>query len=113
VVVLNPTEFCIDHGLRAPVRRIEASAPFRAQFPLLKAEWITPEHPLGTLLPAPNQRVVKPRAVILNDLNGTRRECVAEAFNTTHNIIILLYPNTGLTRTTVILPPGFKQAVNS
>jgi len=112
VVVLNPSEYAFGVGLRAEVRRIEASALFKAQFPLPQATHITPDHPLGSLLPSPKQRVVKPRSVVLEDFNGARQECVAEAFNTTHNTIILLYPTKALTKTTVILPPGFKQAVN-
>jgi hypothetical protein len=40
------------------------------------------------------------------DLNGASHECVAEAFDTTYNVIILLYPVRTLTRTTIILPPG-------
>ena len=31
------------------------------------------------------------------DLNGTHRECIAEAFDTTYNILILVYPKRALT----------------
>jgi hypothetical protein len=47
----------------------------------------------------------------LTDRNGTAHECVAEAFDTTHNVIILLYPVAALGKTTIILSPGFKKVV--
>ena len=42
---------------------------------------------------------------MISDLNGRQHECLAEAFDTTHNILILLYPEAALTATTVIVPP--------
>ena len=54
--------------------------------------------------------MTRPRSFSLTDLNGTAHECVAEAFDTTpHNVLILLYPVVALTKTTVILPQGFKE----
>jgi hypothetical protein len=47
-----------------------------------------------------------PTSLDLEDKNGQRHECVAEAFDTTYNIIILLYPLAALTSTTIILPPA-------
>jgi hypothetical protein len=48
----------------------------------------------------------------LTDRNGSRHECITEAFDTTHNVIILLYHVQALAKTTIILPPGFKELVN-
>jgi hypothetical protein len=39
-------------------------------------------------------------------------ECVAEAFDTKHNIIILIYPVKALAASTIILPPGFNPKGN-
>lgn len=50
------------------------------------------------------RRMTWPTSLSLSDRNGTRRECVAEAFNTTYNILVLLYPKAALTKTTIILP---------
>jgi hypothetical protein len=46
----------------------------------------------------------KPTSLAMHDRNGTAHECLAEALDTTHNIIILLYPVSALTKTTVIMP---------
>ncbi len=50
----------------------------------------------------------RPTTVALTDLNGQRHEAVAEAFDTKRNILILLYPKSALSKTTIILPAGFK-----
>jgi hypothetical protein len=47
------------------------------------------------------------------DLNGTDHECVAEAFDTTRNVIILMYPVLALTATTIVLPSNFRQRCSS
>ena len=41
----------------------------------------------------------------LADRNGVNHERLAEAFDTTRNVIILLYPVLALTKTTIICPP--------
>jgi hypothetical protein len=55
--------------------------------------------------------MTRPTTVSLIDRNGDPHECVAEAFDTRHNIIILLYPVKALGKLTIILPPGFKELV--
>jgi hypothetical protein len=40
----------------------------------------------------------------LTDLDGDEHECVAEAFDTKWNVIILLYPVRALTSSIVVLP---------
>ena len=52
-----------------------------------------------------------PTGVVHTDSNGIRHECVAEAFDTSHNIIILLYPVQALTKTTIILPDALPGSV--
>ena len=55
--------------------------------------------------------MTRPVSLSIKDLNGDGHECVAEAFDTTHNVIILLYPVKALTASTIILPPnGLKDA---
>ena len=39
------------------------------------------------------------------DKNGEAHECVAEAFDTTYNVLILLYPEKALTAKTIIPLP--------
>lgn len=112
VVVLNQAEFSNGSGLRAAVRRIEPSPSFRAKFPIPRDEWITLDHFLGPMIPRFGRRMVKPTSLGMTDLNGDLQDCVAEAFDTKHNILILLYPVKALTSTAVVLPAGFKQTIN-
>jgi hypothetical protein len=68
---------------------------------------ITPDHLFGPVLPI-GRKMTRPVTLSVTDLDGTDHECV-EAFDTKHNVIILLYPVHALTTTTIILPTGFKQ----
>ncbi len=43
----------------------------------------------------------------LTDSNGDDHECVAEAVDTTWNVLILQYPVRALTPTTIVLPSRF------
>ncbi len=108
VYVLEPIEFAPGSGAQAAVRRVEPSPSFERQFGRPKDSIITLDHKLGPVLPI-NRKMTRPRSLSLTDLNGTDHECVAEAFDTTHNVLILLYPVEALTRTTIILPEGFKE----
>lgn len=105
VYVLEQIEFIEGDGARAQVRRIEPSPSFRAQFGLPADRVITPDHVLGPVLPI-GRRMTWPKTLWIADKNGDRHECVAEAFDTKRNILILLYPVKALTSTTIILPPA-------
>ena len=59
------------------------------------------------------RKMTSPRSISIIDLDGTKHECVAEAFDTKWNVLILLYPVTALTATTIILPPGFKKKIQT
>ena len=105
VYVLEPAEFAQGDGFRARVRRIETSPSFRKQFGAPTCSCITPDHFLGKIIPI-GRRMSRPTRVSMTDLNGQRHECVAEAFDTKHNILLLLYPKVALTKTIAILPVG-------
>ena len=66
---------------------------------------------LGPVLPI-GRKMTSPRSLSITDLDGTKHECVAEAFDTKWNVLILLYPVTALTATTIILPRGFKKKIS-
>ncbi|MBN9248189.1 MAG: ImmA/IrrE family metallo-endopeptidase [Hyphomicrobium sp.] len=104
VIVLNPAEYCNVAGMRCAVRRIEPSPSFRLKFPVPAQNWITLDHPLGRMIPQYGRRMVRPTSFAMEDRNGDPQECVAESFDTTHNIIILIYPVKALTATTIIMP---------
>ena len=103
VFVLEPLENGAGSAFPAPVRRIESSPAFRARFGRPAVNAITPDHPLWPVIPV-HRRMTRPVPVIISDLNGQQHECLAEAFNTTYNILILLYPVSELTATTVLIP---------
>ena len=111
VYVLQPLEFVKGEGASAAVRRIETSPAFAAMFGVPTDTAITPDHFLWPVVPI-NRRMTRPVSLSMTDLNGQAHECVAEAFDTTYNILILLYPKKTLTGSTIILPPGFKNVVN-
>lgn len=106
VYILQPIEFVVGKGATAAVRRIEPSMPFLQQFGRPTDTVIDLDHALGAVLPI-GRKMTRPMSLSLPDLNGDDHECVAEAFDTKWNILILLYPVHALAKTTVILPPGF------
>ena len=105
VYVLDPLEYVECAGMQAPVRRIEASFAFTTQFGQPTDTAVTPDHSLWPVLPI-GRKMTWPVSLSITDTNGTPHECVAEAFDTTHNILVLLYPKKTLTTTTVILQPS-------
>lgn len=108
VYILEPIEFVAGHGAEAKVRRIEPSPSFIAQFGRPSDTVVTLNHTLGPVLPI-GRKMTRPVSLSITDKNGASHECVAEAFDTQHNVLILLYPVKALTASTIILPPGFKK----
>lgn len=106
VLVLEQIEYVEGIGAQAPVRRIEASPSFIKQFGKPADTMITLDHALGPALPI-GRKMTRPFSLSVADLNGDCHECLAEGFDTTHNIIILLYPIKSLTTTKIILPSGY------
>ena len=101
VYVLEPITYCEKTGARAEVRRIETSPLFRQQFGMPCEVVITLDHSLGRVLPL-GRKMTRPTTISITDRNGQAHECLAEAFDTTFNILILVYPVKALTRTTVV-----------
>jgi len=108
VYILEPIELVEGCGARAVVRRVEPSPSFIQQFGYPAETVITLDHALGPVLPI-NRKMTRPRSLSITDRNGEEHECVAEAFDTTWNVLILLYPVRALISTTIILPAGFKE----
>lgn len=102
VYVLEPITFCQHTGARAEVRRIETSPSFRQQFGHPDDQAITLNHSLGRVLPV-GRRMTRPTTVSMTDRNGQAHECIAEAFDTTFNVLILVYPVKALTSTAFII----------
>jgi Zn-dependent peptidase ImmA (M78 family) len=89
-------------GRFADVRRIEVSQKFKNQFGTPNCERVDYKHPLADLLPFGKMR--GPVEVIIKDLNGVRHRCIGEAFNSTHNIFLLVFPEEALTSQSVWVP---------
>lgn len=103
VYVLEPITSDDEGHIRAEVRRIEVSALFEQQFGRPSDQVITFRHSLGRVLPV-GRRMTGPTTVSLTDRNGQAHECLAEAFDTTFNVLILVYPLKALSATSIILP---------
>lgn len=78
------------------VRRIEPSPRFVAQFGVPDDEIINADHKLWPVIPQ-YRKMTPPTELVIKDLNGQAHECLAEAFDTTYNIIVLVYPVRALT----------------
>jgi IrrE N-terminal-like domain len=113
VVVLEPAICQPDGTFEAGVRRIVASRTFNtiyngaALFPS-----VTSAHPVAAVVPI-GRRMTRPREVVLVDRNNEQRECLAEAFDTKHQIFLLIR-DIGPVRRSVLLKPGsrdFKAAL--
>lgn len=109
VYILEPLQFANGHGAEAVVRRIEPSPAFVVQFGRPSDTKITLSHMLGPVLPI-GRKMTAPVSLSILDRNGTPHECLAEAFDTKHNVLILLYPTKALTASTIILPSNFGAA---
>ena len=105
VFVLDRLESIKGKGFGAPVRRIEASPTFGAQFGRITVDLITSDHFLWPALPI-GRRMTRGVAVRITDVNGVYHECMAEAFDTTYNVLVLVYPRRALTAKTVVVPFG-------
>lgn len=103
VYILEPAEFVLNDGFRAQIRRVEPSPKFREQFGDPSGGVVTPDHVLGPIVPI-GRKMTRPTTVVITDRNGISHECIAEAFNTTYNILILLYPVKALAKATILLP---------
>jgi hypothetical protein len=103
VFVLEPVQLVQGHGFQAMVRRVEVSPKFLLEFGRPTDTIITPDHALGSILPV-GRKMTRPTSLSIKDKNGIPRECIAEAFDTTYNVLVLLYPIQALSKTTIIMP---------
>ena len=102
IYILEPISYCEGAGASAAVRRIEASHAYLRQFRRPDETKITLDHSLGRVLPV-GRKMTRPTTVSITDRNGQAHECVAEAFDTTFNVLLLVYPVKALTSTTFII----------
>ena len=91
VFILERIQFLPGSGAQADVRRVEASSRFIEEFGLPSDQVINQNHFLWNVIPI-RKKMTYPTSVRIQDKNGQVHECFAEAFDTTYNILVLLYP---------------------
>jgi Zn-dependent peptidase ImmA (M78 family) len=91
VVVLEPSEYD-DRGLfTATVRRVVMSTSFELIYDgKVLCRTVNNSHPLAPAVPGKGRRMISAREIIMIDRNGDQRVCMAEAFNTTYQTLLLL-----------------------
>ncbi|MAH69617.1 MAG: hypothetical protein CL533_10305 [Afipia sp.] len=91
VYILEPITYHPETGAQADVRRIEVSPSFALHFGQPTETVITRNHSLGRVLPI-GRKMTKATSISITDRNGQAHECLAEAFDTTFNVLLLVYP---------------------
>lgn len=106
LIALEPPRYNLTGGFEAEVRRIVVSKTFHTFFDsTVLFKKISEVHFLGPVVPLHNRRMNLSRKVKIRDRNGQERICVAEAFNTTHQVLVLIC-DSGLTSTFSIGVPA-------
>ena len=101
VIVLEPVTF--PHSGTFEVRRIIPSRTFNGIYDgAALFSVINRTHPIAHVIPV-GRRMTAERKIVLVDRNKGRRECRAEAFDTKHQIFVLIR-DVGLKSTSIIIP---------
>lgn len=104
LIVLEPVQRMAIGNFTAEIRRIVASQSFNDIYDALRfGAKITERHALARAVPL-GRRFVYPREIALFDRNGDARECRVEAFDTTHQVLVLILDTKPFTRRSVVLP---------
>jgi Zn-dependent peptidase ImmA (M78 family) len=107
VVVLNLPLYDAEGVLFAEVRRVVVSKSFECIFDCrVLLSTVTGTHPLGSAVPSNGKRMSFQREIVLTDRNQDERICMAEAFNTGKQTLILIR-DTGLKKASGIVVPAF------
>ncbi|MBS1807630.1 MAG: ImmA/IrrE family metallo-endopeptidase [Acidobacteria bacterium] len=105
VVVLEPSVYNLDGGFTCDVRRVVMSKSFEAIYDgKIFGTAVTDSHPLGPSVPINRKRMTSEREVVLIDRNRDERVCMVEAFNTTHQILVLIRDIGRRSRSGIVLP---------
>jgi len=105
VVVLEPAERDMKGNLISPVRRVVMSKSFQTFYDgRILAQTVTDSHPLSGVIPTPGKRMSFDREVTLIDRNNDARICKAEAFDTKHQVLVLLRDVGPRTKAGILVP---------
>ncbi len=107
VVILDPPVYDAEGDLSAEVRRVVMSKSFEKIFDgKVLASTVTDAHPLRPVVPVNGKRMSFDREIVLIDRNRDERICRAEAFNTTHQILILICDVGLKKKSSIVVPAG-------
>lgn len=105
VVVLEPLILDREGDFSATVRRIVASKSFHRIYDSESLfSGITRSHPVGPAIPAVGKRMTFQREIVLVDRNGDERVCIGEAFDTKHQILVLVRDVGQRTKSGIVVP---------
>lgn len=105
LVALNKITPSSDGGFTAEVRRVVASKSFNTIYDAKTlSSTVTESHVLGPVVPRYGRRLTSQTEIILLDRNKDRRLCMAEAFNSTHQILVLIRDVGRLPSTSIVMP---------
>jgi Zn-dependent peptidase ImmA (M78 family) len=91
VVVLEPANQDDSGTFSSEVRRVVMSKSFAAVFADdILSTTVRADHPLYHVVPRNGHRMTFQRDIILADRNGDQHLCIAEAFDTKHQVLILI-----------------------
>jgi Zn-dependent peptidase ImmA (M78 family) len=103
VVVLEPTVHHFDGGFSAEVRRVVMNKSFETIYDTNGlCSTVCDSHVLGPVMP--RRRMTFDHEIVLTDRNKDERICIAEAFDTRHQTLILIRDVAALKRSGVIVP---------
>jgi Zn-dependent peptidase ImmA (M78 family) len=103
VVVLEPTVHHFDGGFSAEVRRVVMSKSFETIYDGKRlCSTVTDSHVLGPVMP--RKRMTFDHEIVLADRNKADRICIAEAFDTKHQTLILIRDVAARRHSGVIVP---------
>lgn len=105
VVVLDPLTLDIAGDFRANVRRVIASESFHKLYDCGSlCSSVTRSDPLGPVIPVAPKRMTSQREIVLIDRNHDERACIGEAFDTKHQILVLVRDVGPRTKSGIVIP---------
>jgi hypothetical protein len=105
VLVIDPPELAPGDGLVGALRRVEVSPEFERLFGSLSwPDTFTPSDSIGAMIPMGGKRMSAPRSMPLRDRNGVLHDCIAEAFDSKHQVFVLIHAAATLTKRSVVMP---------
>jgi Zn-dependent peptidase ImmA (M78 family) len=108
VVILESPVYAVDGSLSAEVRRLVVSKSFETIFDAtVLTSNVTDGHPLYSVVPASGKRMSFDREVVLVDRNCNARICTAEAFNTKHQVLVLIRDSGLRKKCSIVVPVSY------